>query len=109
MARHTDVERLPAAENDAHSRQQRANQAEMEEVLRHLACPKKGVWNFLALKTAAFLEAGEFQTPFFGQSSGILSMTRAAQPPLNAGAGRSAGRAHERRQDRSVATRSLVQ
>ena len=28
--------------------------------------PKKGVWNFEALKTPAFIEAGEFQTPFFG-------------------------------------------
>jgi len=32
--------------------------------------PKKGVWNFEALKTPAFIEAGEFQTPFFGQSPG---------------------------------------
>ena len=30
------------------------------------ALPKKGVWNFEALKTPAFIEAGEFQTPFFG-------------------------------------------
>ena len=29
---------------------------------------KKGVWNFEALKTPAFIAAGEFQTPFFGQS-----------------------------------------
>jgi hypothetical protein len=29
-------------------------------------CPKKGVWNFQALKTPAFIETGEFQTPFFG-------------------------------------------
>jgi hypothetical protein len=29
---------------------------------------KKGVWNFQALKTPAFIEAAEFQTPFFGQS-----------------------------------------
>src|SRR5438445_6175392 len=33
-----------------------------------LLCPKKGVWNFQALKTPAFIEAGELQTPFFGQS-----------------------------------------
>src|SRR5439155_4957263 len=26
---------------------------------------KKGVWNFEALKTPAFIAAGEFQTPFF--------------------------------------------
>ncbi|TMQ33371.1 MAG: hypothetical protein E6K70_13465 [Planctomycetota bacterium] len=30
--------------------------------------PRKGVWNFQALKTPAFSEAREFQTPFFGQS-----------------------------------------
>ena len=36
-------------------------------------CPKKGVWNFQALKTPAFIQAGEFQTPFFGQSSSFPS------------------------------------
>jgi hypothetical protein len=30
------------------------------------ALPKKSVWNFQALKTPAFIEAGEFQTPFLG-------------------------------------------
>src|SRR5438445_8935997 len=35
---------------------------------RTISCPKKAVWNFEALKTPAFIEAGEFQTPFFGQS-----------------------------------------
>jgi len=29
---------------------------------------KKGVWNFQALKIPAFVDTGEFQTPFFGQS-----------------------------------------
>src|SRR5205809_7053188 len=29
--------------------------------------PKKGVWNFQALRTPAFIEAGEFQTPFLGR------------------------------------------
>jgi hypothetical protein len=33
-----------------------------------MLCPKKGVWNFQALKTPAFIEIGEFQTPFFGQA-----------------------------------------
>src|SRR5438128_8993943 len=28
-------------------------------------CSKKAVWNFQALKTPAFIEAREFQTPFF--------------------------------------------
>src|SRR5438552_5109806 len=36
-------------------------------------CPKKGVWNFQALKTPAFIEAREFQTPFFGQSMSVVS------------------------------------
>jgi hypothetical protein len=36
--------------------------------LRRSCAQKKGVWNFQALKTPAFIEAGEFQTPFFGQS-----------------------------------------
>ena len=30
--------------------------------------PKKGVWNFRALKTPAFIEAREFQTPFLGKA-----------------------------------------
>src|SRR5207249_614119 len=43
-------------------------------------CPKKGVWNFEALKTPAFIEAGEFQTPFFWQrrnDSGKVAVARA--------------------------------
>jgi hypothetical protein len=28
-------------------------------------CPEKGVWNFQALKTPAFIEAGEFQHLFW--------------------------------------------
>jgi hypothetical protein len=37
------------------------------------SCPKKGVWNFQALRIPAFVGALEFQTPFFGQSP-IASM-----------------------------------
>jgi len=39
-------------------------------VRKHTPGPKKGVWNFQALKTPAFIEAGEFQTPFFGHFQG---------------------------------------
>jgi len=35
-------------------------------------CPKEGVWNFQALKTPAFIETGEFQTPFFGHSAAMI-------------------------------------
>src|SRR5438128_8865379 len=30
--------------------------------------PKKGVWNFQALKSPACIETGEFQTPFLGKA-----------------------------------------
>src|SRR5438128_11050834 len=36
--------------------------------------PKKRVWNFQALKTPAFIEAREFQTPFFGPDRRTLPM-----------------------------------
>ncbi|TMQ32446.1 MAG: hypothetical protein E6K70_18485 [Planctomycetota bacterium] len=36
------------------------------------ALPKKGVWNFQALKTPAFIETGEFQTPFLGKAASAL-------------------------------------
>src|SRR5438552_922166 len=35
-------------------------------VRQKMCRPKKGVWNFRALKTPAFVETEEFQTPFFG-------------------------------------------
>jgi len=38
-----------------------------------MALPKKGVWNFRALRTPAFIEAGEFQTPFWAQHSESFS------------------------------------
>src|SRR5439155_6680435 len=33
-----------------------------------MVLPKKGVWNFRSLKTPAFIETGEFQTPFLGKA-----------------------------------------
>src|SRR5438093_5396370 len=53
------------------SMQRRSNQRDMVSLTAE-RCPaspgpKKGVWNFRALKTPAFIRAGEFQTPFFGQ------------------------------------------
>jgi hypothetical protein len=41
---------------------------EQDAFVWHHMAQKKGVWNFEALKTPAFIDAGEFQTPFFGQS-----------------------------------------
>src|SRR5437879_8913642 len=49
-------------------RSRRVFTAAAEIVLIDLSCPKKGVWNFQALKTSAFLDAGEFQTPFLAKS-----------------------------------------
>src|SRR6266404_4546919 len=36
------------------------------------AAQKKVLWNFQALKTPAFIEAREFQTPFFGPTSEVV-------------------------------------
>src|SRR5438093_10624435 len=50
-------------------RSRRVFTAAAEIVLIDLSCPKKSVWNFQALKTSAFPEAGEFQTPFLDKAS----------------------------------------
>src|SRR5438094_7630171 len=44
-------------------------------------CPKKGVWNFQALETPAFIRAGEFQTPFFRQSPSTMKSPRRRLSP----------------------------
>jgi hypothetical protein len=37
-------------------------------------CPEKGVWNFQALKTPAFIGAGEFRTLFLGKACSATEM-----------------------------------
>ena len=55
-------------------------------------CPKKGVWNFQTLKGPAFIGAGEFQTPFFGQSPRACSGRLPGLATLDGGAQLSGGK-----------------
>src|SRR5438552_3944894 len=52
------------------------------------ARPKKGVWNFQALELQHFIEAGAFQTPFFGLERTVTAMR--VPPRWEVGSGASA-------------------